>query len=292
MEEDKVDNTRGFLYVAIGEMFRHEAEQSCRSLKRFTKYPVILVTDQTDYEPVYFDDVIIANDQSRSFEVKITGMMRSPFKHTVFLDTDTFVCASIDSVFDFLSYFDFAMTLDMYGHSTSFWKRYQPDHEIVLRDTLHEFNTGVVGFTKNASVSEFFDVWLRTHRELGMYADMPTFREAFLRMPVRIGILPNEFNFTGIKSMVMAYSTVRVIHDRLGEKWNNLRPHMADFEFMDKLAKRINKKASKRLIVPYLGVIPHSWSPFNIKRKLKSLVGIKAKKKRESFFNKVESKAK
>ncbi|MBN8575719.1 MAG: hypothetical protein J0L66_02210 [Cytophagales bacterium] len=283
------DQSYGYLYIAIGEMFRHEAEQSCRSLKRFTKYPVILCTDQPDYKPIYFDDVIHAGDLGKSFEVKITGMMRSPFKRTVFLDTDTFVCASIDSVFEFLNYFDFAMTLDMHGHSTSFWKQYQPNYKVELQGTLHEFNTGVVGFVTNSQTREFFNTWLHIHRELGMYADMPTFREAFLRKPVRIGILPHEFNFTGIKSMVMAYTTVRVIHDRLGEKWNDLRPHMADFKFMEKLAKRINKKNYKRLIIPYVGVIPFSWSPFNIKKKLKSLLGIKAKKKRESFFVKVTS---
>ncbi len=285
------DKLYGYIYIAIGEMFRHEAEQSCRSLKRFTKYPVVLITDDEQYKPVYFDDILKANDLGRSFEVKITGMMRSPFQRTVFLDTDTFVCASIDSVFEFLDYFDFAMTLDMHGHSTSFWRQYQPDYQIALKNTLHEFNTGVVGFTRNQEVDSFFATWLQTHRELGMYADMPTFREAFLRRPVRVGILPHEYNFTGIKSMVVAYTTVRVIHDRLGERWNNLRPHMADFDYMDKLARRINKRAGKRLIIPYIGVIPFAWSPFNIKRKVKSLMGIKAKKKRESFFVKVESKA-
>lgn len=282
----------GYIYIAIGEMFCHEAEQSCRSLKRFTCYPVVLITDQQDYTTVYFDNVIYASDLGRSFEVKITGMMRSPFERTVFLDTDTFVCAGIDSIFEFLDYFDFAMTLDMHGHSTSFWKQYQPEYPIKLKDTLHEFNTGVVGFKQSAVVNEFFNTWLQTHRELGMYADMPTFREAYLKKPVRVGILPHEYNFTGIKSMVMAYTTVRVIHDRLGEKWNNLRPHMADFTYMDKLASRINRKTCKRLIIPYVGVIPFSWSPFNIKRKLKSLLGIKTKKKRESFFVKIESLAK
>lgn len=208
----------GYIYIAIGEMFRHEAEQSCRSLKRFTKYPVVLITDDENYKPVYFDDVITATDLGRSFEVKITGMMHSPFQRTVFLDTDTFVCASIDAVFEFLDYFDFAMTLDMHGHSNSFWQQYQPDYPVKLKYTLHEFNTGVVGFVRNDNVIDFFDTWLQTHRELGMYADMPTFREAFLKRPVRIGILPHEYNFTGIKSMVVAYTTVRVIHDRLGEK--------------------------------------------------------------------------
>ncbi|MCX7745006.1 MAG: hypothetical protein N2167_10630 [Flavobacteriales bacterium] len=277
----------GYLYIAVGEMFRNEAEQSCRSLKRFTRFPVVLITDEPNYQTVYFDSVIYADDLGHSFEVKIRGMMRSPFQRTIYLDTDTFVCASIDSIFEFLDYFDFAMTLDQYGHSYSFWKTYQPNYPIALQNTLHEFNTGVVGYVKSSIVENFFGLWLQIHRQLGMYADMPTFREAFLKMPVRIGILPGEYNFTGIKSMAIAYNIIRVIHDRLGEKWNNLRPHMADYDSMDKIAKRLNKRSCKRLIIPYIGVIPFMWSPYNMKRKFKSWLGIKAKKKRESFFVKV-----
>lgn len=120
-----------------------------------------------------------------------------------------------------------------------------------------------------------------------MYADMPTFREAFLKMPVRVGVLPCEYNFTGIKSMAIAYGTIRVIHDRLGAKWNNLRSHMADYDFMDRYSKRLNKRVCKRLIIPYLGVVPFSWSPYYIIRKLKAWLGVKAKKKRESFITNV-----
>lgn len=67
---------------------------------------------------------------------------------------------------------------------------------------------------------------------------------------------------------------------------------MADFVYMDKLARRINRITYKRLIIPYLGVIAFTWSPFNIKRKIKSLLGIKTRKKRESFFVKVNSQDK
>lgn len=149
------EQSRGYVYIAVGEMFRYEAEQSCRSLKRFTKLPVILITDVLNYKSTYFDSVICVNDLGRSFEVKIKGMMYTPFKRTIFLDTDTFVCASIDSIFDFLDYFDFAMTLDQYGHSYSFWKIYQPNYPIVLENTLHEFNTGVIGYVKMMLSSNF-----------------------------------------------------------------------------------------------------------------------------------------
>src|SRR5690606_25020653 len=127
----------------------------------------------------------------RSFEVKITGMQMSPFDRTVFLDSDTFVCNPIDEIFELLDYFDMASTLDVKGCSVNFWKEYQPDYKIKLKGVLHEFNTGVVGFKKNSAVSLFLQEWLSIHRELNMYADMPTFREAFLRHPIKIGVLPH-----------------------------------------------------------------------------------------------------
>lgn len=275
--------TNGYLYIAIGEMFRYEAERSARSLRRFTDFPVCLVTDDAEFTSPQFDQIIYVENIGRSFEVKITGMQMSPFDRTVFLDSDTFVCNPIDDIFEFLDYFDMACTLDVNGYSLSFWAQYQPEYKIKLKGVLHEFNTGVVGFKKNADVAAFMVEWLAIHRELKMYADMPTFREAFVRHPIRIGILPQEFNLTGLKSMVIVYGKVKVIHDRLGEKFNNLRSHMADFDYMDRFSKRINRFEGKRLLVPYLGVIPSYYSPFYIKRKIKSLLGVTSKKKRESF---------
>src|SRR5688572_8197644 len=112
--------TCGYLYVAIGEMFRQEAECSARSLRRFTKYPTCLVTDHPTYNSTAFDQIIRVQNIGRSFEVKITGMQLSPFDKTVFLDCDTFVCSSIDDIFGFLEYFDMATTLDARGSSTTF----------------------------------------------------------------------------------------------------------------------------------------------------------------------------
>jgi alpha-N-acetylglucosamine transferase len=278
--------TSGYLYIAIGEMFRHEAERSSRSLRRFTSNPVCLITDDPEYTSDQFDQIIYVDDIGKSFEVKIVGMQLSPFDKTVFLDSDTFVCNPIDNIFEFLEYFDIAITTYLNGHSENFWRQYKPDYHLKLKGILHEFHTGVVGFNKNSSVTKFFATWLAIHKELKMYADMPTFREAFLKFPVRIGILPHEYNLTGIKSMVIVFGKVRVIHERLGEKFNNLRSHMADFDYMNRFAMRINKTEVKRLIIPYIGVIPYNFSPFYIKRKLKRMLGIKIKKKRESFIMK------
>lgn len=39
-------------------------------------------------------------------------MLHSPFEHTIFLDTDTFVCGDFSELFDLLDHFDIAMSHD------------------------------------------------------------------------------------------------------------------------------------------------------------------------------------
>ena len=109
--------TSGYLYIAVGEMFRYEAERSSRSLKRFTQFPVCLITDDKNFSSPQFDQIIYVEDIGKSFEVKITGMQMSPYDKTVFLDSDVFVCDSIDDIFLVLDHFDMALALDQYGHS-------------------------------------------------------------------------------------------------------------------------------------------------------------------------------
>jgi alpha-N-acetylglucosamine transferase len=226
---------------------------------------------------------VVGREMARSFEVKIQGIQQSPYtSKTIFLDSDTFVCEPIDQIFEFLDLFDMATTLDLYGHSHTFFQKYKPDYKLRLEGTLHEFNTGVIGLNHRDNVKAFMNQWLKTHRELNILADMPSFREAYFDSPVKIGILPPEYNFTGINSMTIAYTKVRVIHDRIGERWNNLRTHMATFEEMDKFSKRINKYSFKRLIIPYVGVIPYYFSPFYMKRKIKKILGVSMKKKRST----------
>ena len=51
----------GFLYVGMGKKYRMEAEISARSLKQYTKYPICIVTEDSNYKSEYFDIIIVAN---------------------------------------------------------------------------------------------------------------------------------------------------------------------------------------------------------------------------------------
>lgn len=276
--------SKGFLYIAFGKRYLQEVEISARSLKRFTQLPVCVVTDDTSFRSIYVDEIIIA-DALTDFVSKIVGLGKTVFERTVYLDTDTFVCAPIDQLFDVLDLFDMAMVVERNNHSYAFIEKYKPDFRIRYENVLPEYHTGVIVYKKNAAVAALLADWLTIHESLQLKADMPTFREAFILHADKINIatLPFEYNYFGTHSLGFAHAEIKIIHERLGEKWNTLTRVMLPFNKMEKKAKRMNRYHCKRIIIPYLGVIPYTWSPYRIKYKLKVFFGIRKTKKAETF---------
>ena len=274
----------GYLYVASGEKYLREVQISARSLKRYTSYPIALVTNDRNFNSPLFDTIIYEEGLYNSYGTKILGLQRTPFlKKTVFLDTDTFVGDSIDGIFEFLDLFKMAMTQDLSGHSYSFIRKAQPDFKIRLENVLHEFHTGVIGYrNSDAEVQRFLEYWKQAHEPSGFKTDMPAFREAFIDHPVSIGILPQEYNFYGSGTFAVAYNKIRVLHERIGSKWSDRRSYVPEFEIMDKYLNKLNRKTYKRLIIPVVGILPYYFSPSVIKGKIKRMLGVKMSGKMRS----------
>src|SRR6266498_441972 len=129
----------GFLYVAFGKRYLQEAEISARSLKRFTNLPICLITDEEGYGSEYVDIVLIEKGE-RDFVSKIIGMQRTPFERTIFLDSDTFICSSIDKLFEVLDLFDMLLSPERILHSYNFFSQYNPDFKIKYESVLPEYN--------------------------------------------------------------------------------------------------------------------------------------------------------
>ncbi|WP_348799483.1 hypothetical protein [Flavobacterium adhaerens] len=106
---------------------------------------------------------------------------------------------------------------------------------------------------------------------------MPGLREAIFQNfdDIKYFILPQEYNSHGYKSMLILNGEVKIIHERLGTRWNTTTPYFLPFEKAKKFATKINKKKYKRLYVPYIGVIPYSWNFNSIVYKTKKIFGIK-----------------
>lgn len=265
----------GYLYVANKPKFVKEAMISAQSIRQFSKLPICLVCNEELATAAVYDffDIVILNEELNNYIylAKIIGMQHSPFEKTIFLDSDTFVCSDITSLFELLPMADIATTQEKSYHTTNQIK------DIKFKNIIPEFNSGVILFMKNEITKRILSDWLTICIENNIKNDMPGLREAILKnfKEVRYFILPEEFNSHGYKSMILLYGEVKIIHERMGTRWNVLTPYFLSFEEGKKFANQINKKLYKRLYIPHVGIIPYNWNLYNFIFKIKRTVGIK-----------------
>lgn len=266
---------KGYLYVANKQKFIDEAKISARSIRDYSTLPIAMVcTEELAREEVRsFFDVVITNKEIDKYIYlsKIIGIQNSPFERTIFLDSDTFVCADISPLFEILEMVDIATTQEKSYHTTNKLSN------IKFKSIIPEFNSGVIVIKKNEVTSKLLSDWLNICEDSKILNDMPGLREAIFKNfnLIKYFILPEEFNSHGYKSMIMLNGEVKVIHERLGDSWKTTTPIFLSYAKGKKFAARINKKHYKRLYVPLLGVIPYNWNFNNLLYKIKKVLGIK-----------------
>ncbi len=135
---------------------------------------------------------------------KPSHITTSAYRHTLFLDSDTYVCSDLDDLFALLEVFDLAAV-----HAPT-----RAMHEVDgVPDSFPELNSGVILFRRCAAVDALFSKWaglfarnldrlqrdeirwLRpAHEQVHVLGDQGAFREALCRSEVRIATLPPEYN--------------------------------------------------------------------------------------------------
>ena len=197
-----VDSKCGIIYVASGQCFVEEACASAESVKQhMPNIPVLLHThDPVDHPAI--DSVVtdhVSENASEAKAHKIQCMATSPFKRTLFLDTDTRVLDRVDELFDLLEAFDLGV-----AHAPN--RLYFGDGEYPgeaeypsdLPASFPELNTGVVVYnTESSSVQTLFREWrdkFGKMKDLGVTRDQISFREVLYGSSVRVTVLPPEYN--------------------------------------------------------------------------------------------------
>ena len=103
---------RGILYVAFGAKCVDEASVSAELAKRhMPNMPVALVTDST-LSPPFIDEVIRVDTPWINRLSKPQHLLRSPFRRTLAIDTDTRFCAPVYELFDLMNRFPLALCHD------------------------------------------------------------------------------------------------------------------------------------------------------------------------------------
>ena len=206
----------GILYVAIGEQFVHEAIASAESVRRFhQQIPIALMTDVPP-APVPRTGLftmlrhIDGHAGNRTHCVKIDAMRQSPFDSTLFLDTDTRICAPIADLFILQDRCDIAM-----AHTP---RRVTFKSNTAIPDWFPEPNSGVVWYANKLRVQMLLESWRMQYdklfRDEAYYNDQISLRAALWEhRSITWHALPPEYNCRTVVPQFVC-GTVRIIHGR------------------------------------------------------------------------------
>jgi len=232
--------TKGFVYVATGDLFYREAEESAGYLRAANPGArVCLVTDRVRGEP-FWDDVVVMEKPFFDFRDKM-GVALCPYERFVFLDTDTYVAGDLGEMFTLLERFD------VLGHQLF------EGHDYVcpgVPDAFPEFNTGVFGVKRGPGTErmlarwrEIFFEYRQTLKTGSAYdyvnaSDQKGFRMALHESGVRHSVLGPEFNFIA-QHIQFACAAVKILHGR-------------PFAEMRRIERIVNAQLGVRAWVPIL----------------------------------------
>ena len=218
----------GAIYVASGRAYVDEAAVSANSLRKaMPGMPIHLHTDLEE-APEVFDTVSKLEDCRYNCYDKAPPLQNSPFAKTIFLDTDTYICGSIDEIDQLLDQYDLLIC-----HTAI----RDPFPLEGIPSSFTEFNTGMIAFRSNERVQRFFLEWLRLYDQIDTKNDQPAFRKALWQnTELKWYVLPPEYNFRTIfPGFAGGGSEVKIVHGRHSD-W-------------DYVVKRLNHTLDPRVII-------------------------------------------
>ena len=248
---DKIKD-EGFLYIAFKKNFLEEAIFSALSLKKNTKKKIAIFTNINDHRlSNIFDFIGIINPTN--IRSKVEFVSKSPFKKTIYLDSDTFVKNNIDDIFEILNNFDVAGCID------SARKRKYISDKIkeysIIPYSFSEINGGVLAFKSNKKVNFFLRMWknlfFKYLNETSGW-DQPSLRIALWNSKVKLHILPPEYNIRSrevIKKIKKIKKKLGPEHmqDKILHMHYSRNVHKGNFKVKNlmELEKKISKKKKR-----------------------------------------------
>lgn len=186
----------GVVYVAYGDKARNEARLSIESLKNWHGWSVSVVGDRA----VGGARLIRRCDTSGGLPgrwAKVNLDLLSPYRHTLFLDADTRVYASLQIGFDMLERgWDLVMVASKPQGDDAFSLLGEQERLMTLYElpsNMLQLNTGVMWFRKSERMRALFSEW-RREWERWKHRDQGALLRALQKAPVRLALLGWPYN--------------------------------------------------------------------------------------------------
>lgn len=233
------------MLFAIGARHLAEARVAARSVReQHPELPIVAFFDAPtadhlgDDEP-YDHAILQLEARPRSAKevmaLKLTVLGQTPFDHTVYLDTDTYVCGAFDELYELLEQFDMAMSIE---------RRYRDEWPPLARQPAvplpyRDFNQGVLAYRSCPAVLDAFAAAATIAAESAV-DDQIALRSVLYRRPdVRVAPLTPEYNCR-FHAFGYVVGPVKILHGR-----PHGRPHTrATFE---RVAARVNSDLRPRV---------------------------------------------
>ncbi|MCF8359099.1 MAG: hypothetical protein K9H26_10095 [Prolixibacteraceae bacterium] len=207
-------NNEGYLYIARGERYIKEAENSLQSLKKVYKISDVTLITNKPYQSSNFDNIIILDDnfEDKNIEaknLKIKGLLHSPYRKTIFVDTDTYFCDPCSELFLLLDYYDI-----MFAQAPADKRLVNIDGKNI--NGYYPYNSGVIVYNKNEKTNKLFKKWLEIFQyKFNLYwGDQPALMEAFLHCNLKIYTFPNIYNFRFNYYNGIIDGKIKILHGR------------------------------------------------------------------------------
>jgi hypothetical protein len=191
----KSGDENGFLYIVTGDSYAKECLLSIKSLKK-NNIEKICVFSQEKYRKMFEVECdYFFSINSKLLRPKVEYISQTPFKNTVYLDSDTFINENISDLFRLLNKYDFGGVFCNSRKRENYSKLISKYSDIPY--SFSEINTGVMVFNSSNAVKELFKSW---HKYYYKYIsktngwDQPSFRVALWESKVKLCHLPPEYN--------------------------------------------------------------------------------------------------
>lgn len=207
-----MEHDRGIVYIAVGAGYVRDAERSARSARKVhPDLPICLFSDVASGDPVFDIQHRIADPHRRS---KLDCILKTPFRETLYLDSDTRVIGSITEPFSLLGRYDFAACHVENRHPVSSATARLKAESVAIGFT--GFNGGVFYYRLNDVTRLFFERWAEAYKAENAKWDQPIMRRLLWEMPeVKVIAIPPEFNLRSLRAIMFRSaneSEARLLH--------------------------------------------------------------------------------
>ncbi len=201
---------KGFIYYAVGKNSVTNAMRSIVSLKNHM--PDSKITLFTD-SPCSFSNLNISVLPVSSIYSKLTRielLIKTPYKATFYIDSDTYFQAPCFEIFDLLAEKAIAIS----------YTRLKRQPDVSVPSDFPYFNSGVIGYRLTVEVIKLFNYWRKEmEKAVGINdnaKDEPVFRKVLYSLKTPIDILPAKYNFRFTdKTTLPSPEEAKILHSDL-----------------------------------------------------------------------------